>query len=541
MTTTSAFRRPAFHGAMQRLRRLRLVRFLTKPAIPVLPVYKAERSGVTIAARRTVLLVSVMFLAAVYGLLAAVLPLQMLAIPAVPLVLMALVVIWALPEARQAPTRLLAKLYLAYMVAALVWPNYLALSVGGLPWISIRRMIGSIALLTLMISLSVSKKFRSEMAAIMRAAPIPSRLLLAFIMVQIVASIATPAASQTIPRLIGIVLTVTPMAFISLWLIGTDTRTPEWWVTRLFWCVGVLMAIGVLEFRVKHVLWAYSIPSFLRVDEQFLTVVLTPGFRGTYRVLTTFSSPLVWGELTALTIPFVLHRIANSRGVGRLAFWIFFDFLVVASGFLSGSRLAMVGGLVAHTVYLLIWAIRRWRTTKGGLVGISLTLTYPALMVALSLAVMFVPAVHNRVLGGGASQLSNQGRQEQFRLGVPAIARRPFFGYGPGEGAGAVGWRNQQGFLSIDSGFLSVAADYGLLGFVSLYGTMITLMILLAFRGLKMSGDGYPLELAVATFLAVLLNTRSVLSQGDNDPFIFMTLGLGIALLYRSRPVSLSV
>ena len=58
----------------------------------------------------------------------------------VPIVILVLLAIWALPETHNAPTRSMEAFHAAVVVSLLVWPNYLALSLPGLPWITAVRL-----------------------------------------------------------------------------------------------------------------------------------------------------------------------------------------------------------------------------------------------------------------------------------------------------------------------------------------------------------------------------------------------------------------
>lgn len=517
-------------GALRRLRG-----YVLRPARPVLPLYVPERSGLAMIGRRGGLLLGVMFLAMVYGLLVAILPAQLLIPAAAPLAVLALLVIWALPEAKRVPTDLLIRSYLLFMILDILWPNYLSVAVGGLPWISFRRLFGVTTSLLLLICYSMSSDFRKDISDIFRASPLLARFMLAFLAIQAIASIASTSPASTIGRFINISITITPFFFATLWIFGKEQRPLGWWLRTFMLCAFVLLTIGVFEFRAEHILWADHIPSFLKVNDDRIAKVFIPQYRDHYRVVTVFSTPLSWGEFIALAAPFALHFLANARSLKAILLCLALDVLFMVSGYFSGARLSIVGIIVAHAAYLLLWALRRWRTERGGLVGVATTMLYPAFAVVLALMIMFVPAVHNRVLGGGSAQMSNDGRTEQLKLGIPAIAKRPLFGYGPGEGAGAVGWRSADGFLSIDSGFLSTAADYGVLGFIAYFGTILLMAYQLAMVGLRAAVPRYPIHLALAVSFVVLLSTKSVLSQIDNEQVVYMLLGLGFALLYRSK------
>lgn len=518
-----------------RLHRPIWVQDLLRRGRDVLPPYTPQRAGWLVAARRLLLLAVVMAVAMFYGIASAILPPNMLALFAAPYALLALFVIWALPDSRTAPTNLLLRLYLFYFAIQLLWPNYIALEVAGLPWIALRRLVGTLTTLVFLICLSLSRAFRSEMGSILKETRPVSTIFLIFFAAQTIASFFSVAPGDALARWVGATLVNTPMLFITAWILGTRARSFDWWVNWFLIFMGILMGIGFVEYHLKHVIWANSIPSFLQVDEQMLKMILTPNFRGGYRVITTFTGSLSWGEVTALAIPFALHRLFNSKTNLAMLGWLAFDAALLLSAYLSGARLAVVGSIVAHTIYVLLWAVRRWRTHPGSLFAVSATMMYPAFMVALLGAILFVPAVHHRVLGGGATQSSNVARQEQFRMTVPAVAKRPLFGYGPGQGGNAVGWRNGAGFLSIDSAFLSTAADYGLIGLFSYFGGVIVLSVMLVFRGLRSTAAGMPLELAMVAVFMVFLSCRSVLSQGDSDMLYWMLFGLGMALVYRDR------
>ena len=57
-----------------------------------------------------------------------------------PLVVLAFLVVWALPDVNWAPTRSLEWLFFATFIVLIVWPNYLAIALPGLPWITLIRL-----------------------------------------------------------------------------------------------------------------------------------------------------------------------------------------------------------------------------------------------------------------------------------------------------------------------------------------------------------------------------------------------------------------
>ena len=54
-----------------------------------------------------------------------------------PVMVLGLLVIWALPDINWAPTRTLEWLFYATFISLIVWPDYLAIALPGLPWITL--------------------------------------------------------------------------------------------------------------------------------------------------------------------------------------------------------------------------------------------------------------------------------------------------------------------------------------------------------------------------------------------------------------------
>ncbi|WP_066719569.1 O-antigen ligase family protein [Sphingomonas pituitosa] len=510
-------------------------RELLRPKRDVLPIYQKERAGWAVAMRRLGLILGIMIVAFVYGVLCAILPPSMLLPLAAPLGLLALLVVWALPEARAAPTRALTYSLSIFLFVMICWPNYLAVSVAGLPWISLRRLVGLIMTLLLLICLSTSKQFRRDMTDVLRSYPLIGRCLIAFFAIQFLSAFLSTALSVTIGRWINLSFTSTAICFVALWVFGPGGKDLKWFTNRLLLAVSVLMVIGVFEARVQHILWVDHIPSFLKIDEETLQQITQPHIRTWYRVLTTYTTALSYGELLALATPFVLWKLVNAKNWPWRLFWAAFDVALLYSALLTTARLAMVGYLVAHALFGLLWGMHRWRNARGDLLGISATMLYPAFLVALGLAVLLVPALHVRVLGGGGTQASNDARHVQFAMSVPLIARRPLLGYGPGQGGSTVNFRTEDNFLTYDLGLVAIALDYGLLGFFSYMGMILLSIFELVRTGLRERVDQYPGELAVASALAVLITTRLVLAQTDNDPLFSILFGLALATLYSGK------
>ena len=88
----------------------------------------------------------------------------------IPLLPLAGVAIWALPDGHPAYRKAISNLFFAFLFAVLLWPEYLAIALPGLPWITSVRLLGFPLCYFLLVSVSTSPDFRSEIAETARAA-----------------------------------------------------------------------------------------------------------------------------------------------------------------------------------------------------------------------------------------------------------------------------------------------------------------------------------------------------------------------------------
>lgn len=501
---------------------------------PVLPPYRAQKSLWSHVTTRLAMFAMVIAAALFYGFVSTAFPMSFWVALALPIVVSTLVIIWLLPETGRPPTGLLIKLFFVFTVVLLLWPNYLALDLGPLPWISFRRLVVAPLAITFLIALSVSKSFRDELVDVLQVHPILWKLLVAFTAVQgmSIAMSATPMASLQI--FINNLVVWTMMFFLSAWVFR-DPRYVKMWMKTLVLLAFLFVVIAILERRVEHILWAKNIPAFLQVSDEVVANVLTPKFKsGVYRVVGPFSVPLAFSECLALITPFVLHFAMTAKSISSRIALIVLDILILIAIELTLSRLGMVGWITAHVVYLMLWGVRRWQSNRQGLLGPMLTLSYPVLLAALALVVVAVPAVHNRVLGGSDTQFSNQGREQQFVMAREKWLRSPLIGYGPGRSSESLGYANRGGVSSVDSYVLTISLDYGFVGLGLLTALAFAAFWINAKAAVLGNNVGYSdATLPTAAGIASWIMIKLVLSQEDSNTLFYLLLGSTAALAYQ--------
>jgi hypothetical protein len=455
-----------------------------------------------------------------------------------PLPVLGIIVIWALPDTRTAPIRTLDALLFIFIVGLVMWPNYLALALPGLPWITIVRLTGFPLFAVLLICVSISPDFRARLATALQATPLLWKFMAAFVAIQTISIALSHNPFFSIDKYIIAQISWTGMFFASGYVFLRPGRVER--MAAMLWVLAILVGlIALVEYRHSQVPWAGHIPRFLKIEDEAVLRALQGQRRaadGIYRLQSTFSNSLGLAEYLALTMPFVLQFAFGSyRWTVRLAAAAsvpFLMFIVIH----SGSRLGMIGCLMSFLLYAGIWALLRWRRDKESLFGPLISLGYPVIF-ALTLAATFaIGRLRALVWGDGPQQASNEGRKIQLHMGLPKIFSHPW-GYGEAMGGDALGYRTPAGILTIDSYYLSIALEYGVIGFVVFYG-ILALGMFYGYKGVMTGSRRWreqafliPLSIAIANFLVI----KSVFSQQDNHALIFMMLGMIVALCSRVK------
>lgn len=452
-----------------------------------------------------------------------------------PLGLMAALLIWVMPEVRQAPVKLLDRLFAAFIFALLAWPDYLALTLPGTPWITAVRLVGVPLVLTLLICAFGSPDFRARMARWLGADVVIVRLLLVFLVIATLSVGLSSDKSGSLNR-----LAVAAMAWFGTFFAACHyfrlPGRPRRFVAYLYVILLISLAIGLYEARYSQLPWAGRVPWFLNVENPIVDKLLAGTVRaasGLYRVQSKFATSIGFGEFMAMVLPFLLHWLFVTRTAwlrAAIVMTIPVMFYIVIR---TDSRLAFVGFCSSIFIYVLLGAAMRWQRDRGSIIAPALVVAYPVLLGLFITLSIFWRRLYVMIWGGGAQQFSTQSRQEQLRIGLPKVFQNPF-GYGIGQGAQTLNYYAPgSDMLTIDSYYLAAALEFGILGFVIYYGMFVWATGRAALQAF-LSNDEDVLYLApTAVALVNFLLSKSIYSQTENHPLAFMLLGLVVALSYR--------
>jgi O-Antigen ligase len=508
---------------------------VVEPAPPTLGGYAPQKAPTRHALVKRSIYALIIFVGIFYGLMVAVFPMFLYLYMAIPIVFLALLIIWALPETDKVPERAMEWLFWAFLVSLLAWPNYLAVSLPGLPWITAQRLFLIPLTVLLLSSFSISSEYRQRAMQVFRANRWISGLMLVFVATQFLTIPFSDNISDATNRFVSNQFSWTLMFVIGCMLFVKDGRTDKWlrWVSIM---VILLCILGIFEYRQQGVLWAGHIPSFLAVADESVQRTLAGGTRsgtGMYRLQGTFATPLNFAEVLGLSTVLFIHAIFRARQFWQkalVAAYIPGHFMIIWG---TDSRLGMIGFFGSFLAYLFIWSLNRWKSKPNDIFAPLLVLGYPVILTIFIGLSLTWQRLGSFIWGGGAQQASNDARRAQWATFWPKFFRWPF-GHGPGGSGEALGYANGAGVLTVDSYYISIALDYGVIGFFAFYGVLIATIITSLVDFAKSRQSEYHMLLPATVILGLFLVIKSVLSQEGGHALIFMLIGMVAALHWRA-------
>lgn len=453
----------------------------------------------------------------------------------VPILLGIFGVIALLPVTDRAPNRALTPMLFAFILALCCWPDYLAISLPGLPWITLIRLIAFPLAILFLIDLSSSTAIRREINDAMRPNKAAYVCLIVFVILAALSIGLSKNPVQSMNKFIVLVSTCIVPLLIASWVFQRPGRAENFAKALLFVTIFVCL-IAVQEVRHRQLPWAGHIPSFLAIQDEAVQRILAGSSRaGTniYRAQSRFTTSLGLGEFLGLALPFILHLLFTRSSLLIRALCVLSLPLLVYVVIETDSRLAAIGMLASCMMYLLAWAVLRWRTREGSLFGPFITIAYPAIFTVFMASTFFVGRLRGMVWGDGSQDPSNEARKIMYREGFPMVLKNPL-GYGWGMGARTLGYTNGAGTLTIDTYYLAIALELGVLGFLVYYGFFLLILAKSGLAVLNLKDRDALFLIPIAIAFVNFIISKSVFSNQENHPLVFVMAGIAIALLKRN-------
>lgn len=506
-------------------------------ALPVMPGFMTPRLSHDKKWKRRGIYVLLGFLCFFYSFFIILVPMQLKVPLMAPLIVMLLLVIWALPVRDYFPSKITHFLFWAYTITLLLWPNYLAIALPGLPWITAARLFAAPLVIYILVYASTSLPFKEIMKSRLQAVKPLWVLITIFALIQVVSIVAASQPFLVINRVFNNQVMWTGMFFATVWVMR-DVKSLERWIIAYAVMTFILGMMAVWEAQLGQVIWANSVPSIFAIDDPSVERILQGSYRltGQYRVQTTATTPLSFAEMMVLCVPFLFYLMQKYPKPSVILGCLVVDGLIIYGLIQADARLGFVGLIIGHVLYFLFYALDKRRQDRNSLMGAGLVVSIPVFMVLVTLAVLFIGRLRVRVLGGGQHESSNDARIEQMNIAFEKIWASPIFGFGSGEGGPRIGFMNGEGVVTIDSYYLMVMMDYGFVGFLVFYGMLIYSIYVCAKIAMTAKGaDTRRMAAVIAIFISEFLVIKSVLAQEANHPLAFMMLGAVATVAYSAR------
>jgi hypothetical protein len=505
----------------------------------VMPQYSVRASRPRSKFTYVLATLALMALGAFYGLMVVFLPVGLVGVPLAPIGVMFLVFLWLLPDINEYDTKRMTHAFWGVLVVFALWPQYIALAIPGLPWINLLRVALIVAMIWFVGATATASSFRSELIATTRYSKVFFWAFVIFVSLEVLTLPLSSSPFFSLQKLVINLFMWPAMFFLACHVClrpGVMTRTVHWLIVSvIFICL-----IGLWEGARQQVPWADHIPSFLQVDASVLTQALSSqsrAYAGGYRVRSVFGNSLVFAEYLIMVLPFILHFILMSKTQTVRVLSIVAYMLLSVNVVLSGSRLGALGWAESHVLYLGIWTVRRFLTRKADLVAGSIAYMFPVMVAAFVALTLVWHRLYVMMIGGGASQSSTNARYVQRNMAIPKVLANPF-GNGTGQSGHVLGYVDPSGVTTVDSYFITLLLDYGVIGFLA-YFTMIFTAAYVGVRRFFDLGDDDELLLMgpLAVALCNWAVAKLVLSQEQNQLLMFVYLGMMAALATRAALV----
>ena len=490
--------------------------------------------------KRVMFVSLLVFTSIIYGLMAVILPIQLLAMMLTPLLILAAIVLWMLPDIGGVQMRRMQSLLLGFLGLSIAWPNYLAFNLPGLPWITPTRIVLFWLVTVFILNFSTSREMRDGLRDAVSAISGYMKIFWLFWLVVTFSIVFSDSLLTSLKLYINNQIYWT-MIFFATALAATRTGFVSRMAKILLWSTIVVIVYSLYEAQSQRVIWIDHLPSFMKIDpeviEQVMAAQARAGTQG-YRVRGPYIIALYFAEFLSMAFPFFVHATVQARRI--------MPFLALAAATLgmmvlmysTDARSAMVGMIIVLAGYPLFAATREMAKENRAILGSAVVYGYPAIVAVLAFVVMFWQRARVAVLGGGQHASSSDARSEQWAMSWPKLATHPF-GHGVARGNEAVGYVQADGTGTVDSYFLTVMMDSGYLAlplFIMVF-IMPAIVAFLSFRHAKSDETKLlaPLSLALVNFTIV----KGVLSTESTVPLAYLFLGCIVGLIWqRQREVS---
>lgn len=500
----------------------------------ILPPYTQRVDDIRHRATKLLLGTALIMFAILMGFVIAVFGLRGWFLPTIPLVMLAGMALWMAPDVDTRLDGAIVQGCFLFWGVILIWPDYIAINIPGLPWISFRRLTMGITAVISLMAISTSSRLRGEFVDVLTSQILMLRLFVVWVLVH--ALMLAVGFFESTGRWIHHTL-VWHLGFILAAWVLTKPGLALRLNTMILIALAFTAAVVIPEVSQQKPIWIDYVPTFLGIDPELQDKLQFGRVRfDEYRARSIFVVSLVYAQYVGLLLPFLLLAAVSAPTVWGRSAAITLMPLVAISTYMTHARTGMVAMFVGCLSFAAIWVYRRFKTTEKNqdLFSASMLYGFPIAAMIIVSASLLSTRVRTKLIGGSGHAASTEGRGEQWDKAIPEILTNPF-GHGMGSIERVVPSYNQGGEFTIDSYPINLLVEYGVIGFLAFAGFFILAVYVGLMTYFRAGNREEELAGAAAIGLFTFIITTTVMSTEINFTLAFLLAGMIVGLSYRQK------
>jgi O-antigen ligase len=504
--------------------------------------YSRRKSPIERFIRGVLLYTFVIVLGVFYGTAAAILPPKLIYFLIFPIATLLALALWTIEDAHVNFDKIIIRFLFGFISLSMIWPAYIAVSIPGLPWLNPQKLFLFALFSSFILSISQSKGVRTEINYIFSKNVIFSKFYIGFICIQFLTIFISRQIFQSAGETFNDVLLHCSLLVMSAYVfykIRDNNKLSQIW-TRGF---IVSITLAFIELYLKRTFWSEYIPNYFIADPVLFENYVSASYRysdGIYRVKSVFGNPVYFAQFLAIGSPFLIANLFR-KDIGK-KLWLFYLLLIICTIYVSystNSRTALIGLLIGAFSFLVLIGVKIVIDEKEeGFKRSLIAASGPAILFVTFFIAALSHRARTKIFGGQQHEGSDDSREQQFTNAFNVVAENPF-GHGTGSAAELAGVPSQMGPI-LDARFLNIIVDYGVLGALFFYFSLVSVIVLtvkIFLRSTKSDND----LLASACSVLVFIFTSFTVSSGVLLPLFYVTLGacLGKSAHYADMSLTL--
>lgn len=436
---------------------------------------------------------------------------------------------WAYPSLprREPPYRFLQIVASLLFLLAVVWPQYIFLSVASLPRVN-PFTLGSFLFLALVAVIALHyRKFSAELG---RGLASIRGLVIVYVLWMCWRVLTSAIVEFPVARIVEIFreFVFIHSAFFVALILARRQGGRDRLMALLIFSSLVVAAAGIVEAVEQR----NRFVAFASADEagqlgSVIAGIASEKLRlGAFRVQSVFGHPILFGQFLGAVLPFLFAAFVSRREVLYRALIVIVASLCLVGIWKSGSRSGVLAAVTALAVLaLLIW----WRVLKYSNVfrGLAIALV-PLLFLGAAVGAV---AIQELVQGKSQTEASSSStRLIQLNAAISAASDSPILGYGQSSALGLAGVTGANNLLTMDVHYISLLLDSGVVGLILFFILALWVLGRLVAHGIGTKGPPGLFACALVAASFSVLVTLSAVAIPQNLYLFFLAFGCLVGL-----------